>query len=423
MPYLGIDKLHEEGITGKGIKVGVLDTGIDYNHPDLTGAYKGYRAHAGEDPKQVDPTTVKGWDFVDNDADPMETTYKDWENSGYKEQGVLAEAYYTSHGTHVSGTIAGQAKNDVGYAVKGVAPDVDLYVYRVLGPGGSGEMSGIIAGIDKAIEDELDVINLSLGAATNDPLDPSSIALNNAMLQGVVSMVAAGNDGPNEGTLGTPGASALAITIGASDVPLTIPTATVTLDVYNNPGAGETEETPVIEEEPIRGEETPAVEEEASAEEKETPIVDEETPPTVEEPSAADVEASATEEETPAADVETSLSVEDAPDAEVEAPPAAGEEAPTKEAPASTFTEVLPLFGKDFADDLTTLEGKTYELVYAGLGNAFDFEGIDVQDKVALIARGDIALDAKIVNARKAGAAAAIIYKKLKEQSLIIWVK
>lgn len=118
VPYLGIDNLHEEGITGKGIKVGVLDTGIDYNHPDLTGAYKGYRAHAGEDPKQVDPTTVKGWDFVDNDADPMETTYKDWEDSGYKEQGVLAEDYYTSHGTHVSGTIAGQAKNDVGYAVK-----------------------------------------------------------------------------------------------------------------------------------------------------------------------------------------------------------------------------------------------------------------------------------------------------------------
>lgn len=419
VPYLGIDNLHEEGITGKGIKVGVLDTGIDYNHPDLTGAYKGYRAHAGEDPKQVDPTTVKGWDFVDNDADPMETTYKDWENSGYKEQGVLAEDYYTSHGTHVSGTIAGQAKNDVGYAVKGVAPDVDLYVYRVLGPGGSGEMSGIIAGIDKAIEDELDVINLSLGAATNDPLDPSSIALNNAMLQGVVSMVAAGNDGPNEGTLGTPGASALAITIGASDVPLTLPTATVTLDVYNNPGGGEAEETPVVDEG------TPA-EEEAPAEGEETSVVEEEVPPTAEEPSAAEEEASATEEETLAADVETPLSVEDAPDAEVEAPPAAEEdetpvageeaptkEAPTKEAPASTFTEVLPLFGKDFADDLTTLEGKTYELVYAGLGNAFDFEGIEVQGKVALIARGDIALDAKIVNARKAGAAAAIIYNNV----------
>ncbi|SEO18770.1 S8 family serine peptidase [Paenibacillus sp. OK076] len=420
VPYLGIDKLHEEGITGKGIKVGVLDTGIDYNHPDLTGAYKGYRAHAGEDPKQVDPATVKGWDFIDNDADPMETTYEDWENSGYKEQGVLAEAYYTSHGTHVSGTIAGQAKNDVGYAVKGVAPDVDLYVYRVLGPGGSGDMSGIIAGIDKAIEDELDVINLSLGAATNDPLDPSSIALNNAMLQGVVSMVAAGNDGPNEGTLGTPGASALAITIGASDVPLTIPTATVTLDVYSNPGAGETEETPIMEEEASsegeetsveEQEETPVVEDEASAEEEETPVVDEEARPTAEEPSLADEEAPPTEEEIPATD-EEAPPAEDTPALEEEVP-AVGEEAPTKEAPAATYTEELPLFGKDFTDNLTTLEGKTYELVYAGLGNAFDFEGIDVQGKVALISRGEIALDAKIVNARKAGAAAAIIYNNV----------
>lgn len=420
VPYLGIDKLHEEGITGKGIKVGVLDTGIDYNHPDLTGAYKGYRAHAGEDPKQVNPATVKGWDFIDNDADPMETTYEDWENSGYKEQGVSAEEYYTSHGTHVSGTIAGQAKNDVGYAVKGVAPDVDLYVYRVLGPGGSGEMSGIIAGIDKAIEDELDVINLSLGAATNDPLDPSSIALNNAMLQGVVSMVAAGNDGPNEGTLGTPGASALAITIGASDVPITLPTATVTLDVYSNPGAGETEENTADEEASAVDEETPVVEEKAPVEEDETSIVDEETPaeaaaaeaPTaVGETPAVEEEAPTAAEETPAVEEETSAEEEETPAAEA---PEVEEEAPAaNETPSETYTEELSLFGKDFTDDLTTLEGKTYDVVFAGLGDVSDFEGMDVQGKVALIARGEIALDSKIVNARKAGAAAAIIYNNV----------
>ncbi|PYY27001.1 S8 family serine peptidase [Paenibacillus illinoisensis] len=368
VPYLGIDTLHEEGITGKGVKVGVLDTGIDYHHPDLTGAYKGYRAHDGEDPKQVDPATVKGWDFVDNDADPMETTYADWENSGYKELGVPAEDYYTSHGTHVSGTIAGQAKNNVGYAVKGVAPDVDLYVYRVLGPGGSGEMSGIIAGIDKAIQDDLDVINLSLGAATNDPLDPASIALNNAMLQGVVSMVAAGNDGPSEGTLGTPGASALAITVGASDVPLTIPTVTVTMDVYSNSNEEEAAE-------------------EAAPE--------------------ADAEVPTAAETAPEADAEVPTAAETAPEADAGVPTAA------EETPAPTYTKELPLFGKDFADDLNTLEGKTYELVYAGIGNGSDFEGIDVQGNVALIARGEIALDAKIVNARKAGAAAALIYNNV----------
>jgi subtilisin family serine protease len=222
IPQIGVDKLHEENITGKGIKVGVLDTGIDYNHPDLTQSYKGYRSQGGLNPEQVDPNSIKGWDFVDNDADPMETTYKDWQATEYPE--YLENSYYTSHGTHVSGTIAGKKKNEVDYAVKGVAPDVDLYAYRVLGPYGSGDTSNIIAAIDKAVTDGMDVINLSLGSSINDPLDPSSIALNNAMLAGVVAVVSAGNSGPGAGTLGSPGASALAITVGASDSAQKIPT-------------------------------------------------------------------------------------------------------------------------------------------------------------------------------------------------------
>lgn len=139
VPYIGVDKLYNENITGKGVKVGVLDTGIDYNHPDLTGAYKGYRAKEGVDPTTIDPASIKGWDFIDNDADPMETTLKDWEKAG---KPGIGEDYATAHGTHVSGIIAGQKKNNVDYAMYGVAPDADLYVYRVLGPSGSGEDSG-----------------------------------------------------------------------------------------------------------------------------------------------------------------------------------------------------------------------------------------------------------------------------------------
>nr|MBT3133319.1 S8 family serine peptidase [Streptococcus vestibularis] len=86
-----------------------------------------------------------GWDFVNNDADPMETTYKDWQNSGGYPEIYDGSAYYTSHGTHVAGTIAADKKNSVDYAVTGVAPDVDLYSYRVLGPYGSGQTSGILA--------------------------------------------------------------------------------------------------------------------------------------------------------------------------------------------------------------------------------------------------------------------------------------
>src|SRR5699024_2723347 len=137
--------------------------GIDYNHPDLESVYQGYRAADGEDPAEVDPDSVKGWDFIDNDADPMETTYNEWAESGDPEFDNRGNSYYTAHGTHVSGTVAGQSDAEHDHAVKGVAPDVDLYSYRVLGPYGSGSMDGVIAGIDKAVQDGMDVINLSLG--------------------------------------------------------------------------------------------------------------------------------------------------------------------------------------------------------------------------------------------------------------------
>ncbi|KQL41364.1 hypothetical protein AN960_05175 [Bacillus sp. FJAT-25509] len=206
--FPGVEKLHEEGFTGKGVKVGILDTGIDYNHPDLKGAFKG------------------GYDFVDNDNDPMETTYADWKKSGQAELATNGEAYYTEHGTHVAGIIAGQGKNDGDLAVTGVAPDADIYSYRVLGPYGSGYTSAILAGLDKAVADGMDVINMSLGANYNDPLYPTTIAVNNAVLAGVTAIVAAGNSGDSMYSLGAPGNSPLAITVGASDTSITIPSYT-----------------------------------------------------------------------------------------------------------------------------------------------------------------------------------------------------
>ncbi|MGM0835127.1 MAG: S8 family serine peptidase [Bacillota bacterium] len=216
IPFLGIDRLHEEGITGKGIKVGVLDTGIDYHHPDLQDVY------------------VDGYDLVDNDDDPMETTYEDWQKSGMPLVNG-GSFYYTSHGTHVAGTIAAQPKNTGGVTVKGVAPDVELYGYRVLGPYGTGSTEGIVAGIERAVNDGMDVINLSLGAPINNPFDPTSIAINNAVLSGVVAVVAAGNTGPSSFSLGTPGAASLALTVGASSTSLNREYYTVNVQGDNNP--------------------------------------------------------------------------------------------------------------------------------------------------------------------------------------------
>ncbi|MGL5378984.1 S8 family serine peptidase [Clostridium sp.] len=204
---IGVEKLHSEGISGEGIKVGVLDTGIDYNHPDLKAVYRG------------------GYDYVDKDNDPMETTYDDWLASGQPEVNSNGNKYYTNHGTHVSGIIAGQGTNESDYAKEGVAPDSELYVYRVLGKYGSGYSTDIIAAIEQSVIDEMDVINLSLGASTNNPLYPTGIAVNNAVLSGVVAVVSAGNSGPNTYTLGSPGASALSLTVGASDIPMDILTS------------------------------------------------------------------------------------------------------------------------------------------------------------------------------------------------------
>ncbi|UOY92474.1 S8 family serine peptidase [Ectobacillus sp. JY-23] len=214
LPDIGVDKLHEEGVTGKGVKVGVLDTGIDYNHPDLKDVYKG------------------GYDFINNDNDPMETTYAEWKNSGRLESN-RGSTYYTSHGTHVAGTIAGQNKNGI-HGVQGMAPDVDLYAYRVLGPYGTGPWSGILAGIDKAVQDGMDVINLSLGSATNNPFDPVSIALNNAAMTGTIPVVSAGNSGDRMYTLGTPGAAPLPITVGASSFSITLPEVKGTVHSANS---------------------------------------------------------------------------------------------------------------------------------------------------------------------------------------------
>lgn len=218
IPGIGVDMLHEEEIFGSGIKIGVMDTGVDYNHPDLKNAYKG------------------GYDYVDNDDNPMETTYKEWQESGRPEINSNGNSYYTSHGTHVSGTILGRGENEIDTAITGVAPEADLYAYRVLGPYGSGSSEGILAAIDQSVKDGMDVINLSLGMGVNDPLLPQSVAINNCMLYtNTTAVVAAGNSGPNAYTVGSPGAAPLAITVGANNSIMSLNTVEGTFleDTYN----------------------------------------------------------------------------------------------------------------------------------------------------------------------------------------------
>jgi len=167
LDYFDMGYIHNNlGLTGDGIIVAVLDSGIDYNHPvfsqflDGTGRIWG-RNHvvdSNDAPNRPDPYDV------------METTFT--------EHSTL----WTSHGTHVSGIVAA------------LAPGVEMRHYRVLGPGGWGTGPWIMNGIEAAHQDGAHVMNLSMGGPGN-PWEAGAYALNLAMLDGVVVVVAAGNNG------------------------------------------------------------------------------------------------------------------------------------------------------------------------------------------------------------------------------------
>jgi minor extracellular serine protease Vpr len=179
--------LDEKGnrLTGKGVTIGVIDTGIDYGHPDLRRSFAG------------------GHDLVDGDDDPMET-----KGAGFRS---------TLHGTHVAGVIAANGR------MRGMAPDAKIVAYRALGPGGSGTTEQVIAAIDEAIKDKVDILNLSLGNDVNGPDLPISLALNKAVDEGIVAVTSSGNSGPNRWTVGSPGTASKAISVGASTPPMQVP--------------------------------------------------------------------------------------------------------------------------------------------------------------------------------------------------------
>ena len=152
------------------MKVAVVDTGIDFRHPDLAPNYKG------------------GWNAIVSTATPLD------------DQG---------HGTHVSGTIA--AVKDL-KGVVGVAPSVDLYGVKVLDKNGSGQYSWVVAGIEWAVMNGMDVINMSLGGGSGTE------ALRQIMIKskemGVAVVCAAGND---SGPVNYPAKYPEAIAVSASD--------------------------------------------------------------------------------------------------------------------------------------------------------------------------------------------------------------
>ena len=187
------------GYDGSGITIAIIDTGIDASHVALD--------DLDDDPTTWDPKVIAFKDFV-NGLDDLDASDG---MDAYDDNG---------HGTHVAGIAAGTGAPD--YLYIGVAPKANLVGIKVLDSSGSGTLSDVIAGIEWAVENKdvynIRVINLSLGASvtTADGTSPVAIAVDKAVLAGIVTCVAAGNDGPAPGSISTPGDAHLAITVGAA---------------------------------------------------------------------------------------------------------------------------------------------------------------------------------------------------------------
>jgi subtilisin family serine protease len=218
VPWIGAPAVWAAVGRGEGVKIGIIDSGIDYTHADFGGS--GNPAdYAANDKNVIEPgsfPTAKvkgGWDFAgatydadvptstpEPDADPLDGD---------------------GHGSHVAGTAAGiGVPGSVG---AGVAPGAELYALKVFGDAaGSTDLTSLAIewamdpNADGDMSDHLDVINMSLGAPLGEPDDPSAISTNNAAAVGIIVATSAGNEGNTPYVTGAPGVASAAISTAAN---------------------------------------------------------------------------------------------------------------------------------------------------------------------------------------------------------------
>lgn len=176
------------GLSGEGVVISIIDTGVDYTHPDLGGCL-------GPECK-----VIGGYDFVNDDFDPMDDHY---------------------HGTHVAAIAVGYG-ND-GY--RGTAPRAKIMAYKVLNENGYGFVSDTIAALEASLdpngdgdtEDRVDIVSMSLGSPFKSDIEEQVIM--ELVENGVTVIAAAGNSGPKPFTVGYPGGSDPVITVAATCTP------------------------------------------------------------------------------------------------------------------------------------------------------------------------------------------------------------
>jgi minor extracellular serine protease Vpr len=251
VPFIGAPQVWQgvPGYRGEGVKVAIIDTGIDYTQADFggPGTAAAYQAALATDTQAPDPNLlgpnapkVKGGIDLAGDAynanDPNSVPQPD--------PNPLDCA---GHGTHTAGTLAGfgigmdgktytgpydQAAYSQRFIVgPGVAPKADLYSVKVFGCKGSTNL--VVDAIDWAIDHDMNVISMSLGSDFGSAQDADEIAAANAARAGIVVVAASGNSGPIPYITSSPAGSATAIAVAAMDSHASFPGARVILDNGN----------------------------------------------------------------------------------------------------------------------------------------------------------------------------------------------
>ena len=219
--FIGAEAAYAQNIRGQGLRIGVIDTGIDYTHKMLGGngnpdSYKAINPASSTSAFPNDKV-VGGIDLVGTDYSPSSPNLK--ARIPVPDVNPLDEA---THGTHVAGTVAGHGDGINTY--DGVAPDAALYAIKVFGAKGGTSDEVVIAALeyaadptgDLSFEQQLDVVNLSLGSNYGNPHIMYNAAITNLVRGGTVVVASGGNSGDSAYIVGAPGISDDAISVASS---------------------------------------------------------------------------------------------------------------------------------------------------------------------------------------------------------------
>lgn len=219
--FIGSDVAHAQNIRGQGLRIGVIDTGVDYTHKMLggVGTPEAYESVNPSEPHSFFPNSkvVGGIDLVGTDYHAGSPDFR--KRIPLPDANPIDEA---THGTHVAGTVAGLGDGVNTY--DGVAPDAAIYAIKVFGANGSTSDEVVIAALEYAadpmgnlsFENQLDVVNLSLGSGYGNPHIMYSHAIKNLVRGGTVVVASGGNSGDQSFIVGAPGIADDAISVASS---------------------------------------------------------------------------------------------------------------------------------------------------------------------------------------------------------------